>query len=355
MGVEATGCVSALFRPAVRKLQERFPVGPIVFGRWTCGHGEGEELVVCRRSQQVVEVHCHGGRMAARSIVDSLIDAGCREVPWQEMAAVCEDDPIATEARVALAASRTERTAAILLDQYRGALRAVLIEILGLLEKGDTGAATNRLLELNRYSEIGVHLTGPWRIVLTGHANVGKSSLINAVLGYQRSIVYEQPGTTRDVVTAHTAIDGWPVELADTAGLREDGDAIESAGVAFARQRLDAADIVVLVFDSTERWTDEAASLLDQWPEATIVHNKCDLIAQPADDRPVGLRTSAVTGAGVQELIGELAARLVPEPPPPGTAVPFSERHVDAVRRCISLLDAGETEEASKLILDVIS
>jgi len=354
-GAEATGRVSSLFGPAAGKPLEYFPIGRVVFGRWTCGGGEGEELIVCRRGQEVVEVHCHGGRMAARSIVDSLIGAGCREAPWQEMAATHEDDPIAAEARVALAVARTERTAAILLDQYRGALRAALIEIQGLLKKNDTGAATDRLRGLNCNAEIGVHLTNPWRVVLTGHANVGKSSLINAILGYQRSIVYEQPGTTRDVVTAHTAIDGWPVELADTAGLREGGNAIESAGVALARQRLDAADMVVLVFDVTGPWTSEAASLLDEWPAAILVHNKCDLVAQPAYDRPKGLRTSAVTGAGVQELIRELAERLIPEPPPPGTAVPFSERYVAVVRRCVSLLEIEDTEEASRVILDALS
>jgi len=355
MGAEAAGCVSALFRPVAGKPLEHFPIDRIVFGCWTGGRGEGEELVVCRRSQAAVEVHCHGGRMAARSIVESLIDAGCRETTWQGMAALYDNDPIATEARVALAAARTERTAAILLDQHRGALRAALIEILGFLENGETDAATDRLRVLNRGSEIGKHLNDPWRIVLTGHANVGKSSLINAILGYQRSIVFEQPGTTRDVVTAHTAIDGWPVELADTAGLREGGDAIESAGVALARQRLAAADIVVLVFDSTEPWTTEATSLLAEWPGAIIVGNKCDLATQPADNRPAGLRTSAVTGEGVQELIRELAARLVPEPPPPGTAVPFNERQVDAVRKCISLLKVEETEGASKVIRDLLA
>ena len=85
----------------------------------------------------------------------------------------------------------------------------------------DLQAAAARIREWLAWEDFGLHLTRPWNVVLAGRPNVGKSSLINALLGYTRSIVFDQPGTTRDVVTAATAIDGWPIELSDTAGLRE--------------------------------------------------------------------------------------------------------------------------------------
>ena len=114
-------------------------------------------------------------------------------------------------------------------------------------------------------------------MVLAGRPNVGKSSLMNALAGHGRSIVHHAPGTTRDAVTLTTAIDGWPVELCDTAGLRPAGDALESAGIERAQERLARADLVVLVCDQSMPWSAEDQALLDQWPEAVLVHNKCDL------------------------------------------------------------------------------
>jgi tRNA modification GTPase len=101
-------------------------------------------------------------------------------------------------------------------------------------------------------------------VVIAGPPNVGKSSLINALLGYQRAIVFDQPGTTRDVLTATTAIDGWPVELADTAGIREGDDAIETEGVARALAEIRAADLVVEVWDASQETGDRGQGTGDR-------------------------------------------------------------------------------------------
>jgi tRNA modification GTPase len=197
---------------------------------------------------------------------------------------------------------------------------------------------------------VGLHLAEPWRVVLTGRPNVGKSSLINALLGFERCIVHAAPGTTRDVVTAHTALDGWPVELADTAGLRDSTDDIESAGVQRARQQLRQADLIVLVFDVSAGWTGEDEDLLAAWPGAVVVHNKCDLPAAPPQDRPPGLMVSATQGGGLDLLVRELARRLVRQPPRPGTAVLFTEPQVRAVVAAQSALAAGNEREALQVL-----
>ena len=106
---------------------------------------------------------------------------------------------------------------------------------------------------LARYAPLGRRLTAPWRVVVAGPPNVGKSSLVNALAGYQRSIVAPTPGTTRDVVTTRLAIDGWPVELADTAGVREATDALETQGVRLAREATAAADLCLWVLDASAR------------------------------------------------------------------------------------------------------
>ena len=154
-------------------------------------------------------------------------------------------------------------------------------------------------------------MTRPWRIVLTGEPNVGKSSLLNALLGYERSIVFDQPGTTRDALRAITAIDGWPVELFDTAGLRTPGDSLEAAGLERAREQLAAADCVLHVTDASQVATVEPRR------GAILVGNKSDLIDGPLcaawqQRHPGGILVSAKTGAGIDELCRILSGRLVP-------------------------------------------
>lgn len=357
-GRQATARVASLFRAAVGRPLGDFPCGRIVFGRWTAAGAAGaagEEIVVCRRAADEVEIHCHGGRLAARTIVDSLVAGGVEEIPWQDLASRRALGRIEAEARVALAAARTERTAAILLDQLRGGLRLSLTETLTHLRRGNAADAVAILRDLEKYAAVGLHLTEPWRVVLTGRPNVGKSSLINAILGFERCIVHAEPGTTRDVVTAHTALDGWPVELADTAGLRDGTDEIEVAGVQRARRQLQQADLVVLVFDVSAPWTRADEALLAEWPGAVVAHNKCDLAPPPPQDRPPGLTVSAAEPLGIDTLVHEIARRLVPEPPSPGAAMLFTRLHVQAVRATQAALAAGHDHEALSMLAGLLA
>lgn len=311
-----------------------FELNRIRFGRWRSQLGTsaepGEELVVCRRGDEQFEIHCHGGDAAPAAILHALQCAGCTIVPWQ--AWHDDADPIAAEVRVALAAARTTRIASLLLDQTE-ALRRAFDRVRQLIEHGHRGSARELVDRLLARAEFGRHLTEPFHVVLTGRPNVGKSSLLNALLGYRRAIVFDQPGTTRDVVTAATVVDGWPIELSDTAGLRETGDELESAGVDAARRRLVEADLVLTVFDLTESWTAEDAAILAAHPGAVTVLNKADAAEALDPSRPGGLRTSATTGGGIEELLATIGARLVPNPPTPGEAVPFTTRQVDELKR----------------------
>ena len=217
-GPGAVAAVEAHFRPRGGRALAAYPVDRLVVGHF--GDGRGEEIVVRCCAGDAVELHCHGGMAAVAMIEEALLAAGCRTVGWRDWIAARGDDPIAAEVMLALADARTERTASILLDQHQGALRCAFNEIRQAIDHGDADAARGQIDILLGRVKLGQHLVRPWSVVLAGPVNVGKSSLINALVGYGRSIVHHVAGTTRDAVTAATAIDGWPIELCDTAGLR---------------------------------------------------------------------------------------------------------------------------------------
>jgi tRNA modification GTPase len=321
-------------------------------------------------------LHCHGGLAAVAAIEETLAAAGCLPVTWRQWALPHSDNPIAAAATVALAEACTLRTAAILLDQYHGALQRAFAEIQAAVDAGDADRTLGQIELLLSRGRLGQHLTRPWSVVLAGRSNVGKSSLMNALVGHQRAIVHAMPGTTRDAVTARTAIDGWPVELCDTAGLRATDDPVERAGIERAKSRLASADLVVLVADAGVPWSAEDQSLWDgiiqqagkiddsvpslrkgsadsnSGPDtackqavahaggadipvcqsAVLVHNKCDLPIAAAG-RPRGFWTSALRVDGIEPLWAAIAAQLVPHPPPSGAAVPFSPEQIEKIGR----------------------
>jgi len=334
-GPGAAEAVQAVVRTKSGRPLAEFPEDRLVLGRFNWENGE--EIVVRRRGPRAVELHCHGGYAAAAMIEETLRQRGCRVIDWRQWVSESQTDSISASALAALAEAPTERTAGVLLDQYHGALSRAFDAIEQDIEEKNFGSARSRVESLSAYIPLGLHLTKPWRVVVAGPPNAGKSSLINAMVGFQRSIVYHAPGTTRDAVTVTTAMDGWPVELCDTAGLRAEAEGIEKAGVDLARRLISGADLAVLVFDLTSDWKASDQALADSLPNALIVHNKVDL-EFTKDNRPNGLYTSALTGAGNDELIKIIADRLVPFPPPPGAPVPFTSEQIERVRRFIGIL-----------------
>ncbi len=358
-GFEAIAVVSRLFRPASGKRLAVFPVGRTVFGRFETAAVTSEDLVVGLLAPDALEIHCHGGLAAVQAICESLVAAGAAQLPPDTWIQQQESDSIAADALLALAEARTERTAAILLDQYRGALRRELATIDNSLVNDDVTSAKTALNQLLGKAELGLHLTNPWKIVLAGRPNAGKSSLMNAIVGYERSIVFHQPGTTRDVLTATTAIDGWPIELSDTAGLRvveqtflsaathPRSDPIEFEGIARAQSQIAAADLVLLVADTTAHWDGKLYEEIARGARRPplIVHNKCDLAA-PSADRPAGIQTSAITAHGIDKLCQAIASALVDQPPAPGVAVPFTADQIAALQTAAQQLQSGEVAAA---------
>ena len=175
------------------------------------------------------------------------------------------------------------------------------------------------LAETRRRAEHGQQLQEGLSVVIAGPPNAGKSSLLNALAGRDAAIVTDLAGTTRDVLEAHLHIDGMPLRVLDTAGLRDGGDVVEQEGVRRARQAMAGADRIVLVMDDSAAGdSDERrrmAAIERELPGSvavTRVHNKIDLSGRPAGDAGEAIAVSARTGAGLERLRGHLRGRLEP-------------------------------------------
>ena len=300
-GPAAWEVVRRHFTPAGTPLPESPNLHATRFGTFA-----GDEVVVAVTAvspEVAVEVQCHGGPQVVRMIAELLEADGCVRADWWELA----DD---SELLRLLAAAPTLRNAAILLDQLHGAYYRA-------------AASPENRERLRQLAPVGWHLVTPWDVVLVGVPNAGKSSLVNALAGYQRSIVTATPGTTRDAVRVELAFDGVAVRLTDTAGLRDTPDELEAEGVRRATAAAASADLAIEVIDGT------APTRVGRPPGTPVlsVWNKSDLAAPPADFE--GVAVSAVTGDGLRALMAAIVARLEPVPPTPGEAVPYGRFAAD--------------------------
>jgi tRNA modification GTPase len=319
---------AGLFRPRNGRPLPEQAIGTILFGHW-CSSGGGvsaaddhsaEEVVGCRTAAGEFELHCHGGDAAVERIIDDLRACGAEirssgDAPWRH------PDPLIAGCERALLAASTKRAALVLMSQHELWSRE-----LDRWTYWNADQVRERVREIASWQSFAERLTVPAKIVLCGRPNVGKSSLMNAIAGFSRSIVHSTPGTTRDVVTLETAIDGWPVRLSDTAGLRDTPDPLEAEGVRRARLAVAEADLVIGLFDLSVPPTADDAALWDDLPPGALrVGNKCDLKTQwPADRTSLLIQVSAATGEGVAALLSTISSRLVSALPPADLPLPVS-------------------------------
>lgn len=305
-----------LFKPHKGTLPAEPAAGRFWFGKLGAAQTDDAILAV---KDDTLEVHCHGGIEVVRMIQELFRDRGVVTVPWQQFLA----SPSVAILDL-LAQAPTTRTAAILLDQANGAWEACMAEI----ENADEARVVQTLHRLDELVLLGQHLVEPWKIVIAGAPNVGKSSLMNALAGFSRSVIAPTPGTTRDLVTLQLAIDGWPVEVTDTAGIRSAPTNLEQVGIARALDAAAEADLRFWVLDgSTAPIYPENQ---DGWH---FLINKIDLAAGwDWQTLPNAVRISAFTQAGLADWCAMISRQLVPRPPTPGEAVPCLPEQITSVK-----------------------
>ncbi|MGN1164297.1 MAG: tRNA uridine-5-carboxymethylaminomethyl(34) synthesis GTPase MnmE [Candidatus Ornithospirochaeta sp.] len=330
-GDDAVSLVSSVFRGRIKDA----PSGKAVHG-WIVDENGGtvdEVMAIVYRhghgytGEEAVEIMGHGSLPAIRKLCSTLEKAGFRKAERGEFTyrAFIHGRMDLTEAEAVeeLVSAKGERGREDALSRLSGSIRREaekardeIVDILASLEvQLDYGedeipeewtfpvervdAIVSRLERIRAtYSSSRLYSQGA-KVVLAGRANAGKSSLFNALLKENRAIVPSVAGTTRDYIEAECELDGIPVRLFDTAGLRESGDEIEREGISRSMSLMDEADLVVYVLDGDEEEGKD--------DDVLYVHSKSDMVTSS------GLSFSSVTGEGLDRVVGEIVSRLTSE------------------------------------------
>ena len=328
--------------------------------------------------EDMFEIQCHGGSVCARRVLERILELGARVAEPGEFTRRAflngRIDLSRAEAVMALIGANSEAAARASLRQLEGGISGFVRETAERLktcmalieactdfpEEVDEPEAARRvradvteiMAELERRCDprSARLIREGASIVLAGRPNVGKSSLMNALLKQERAIVTDIPGTTRDVLTERIRLGGICAELSDTAGQRQTSDPVERIGVDRAARAMEAADILLIVLDASEPLTSEDEALLKNADDQTIIcMNKCDLPRRCA--YPGAIELSATTGKGVELLLREMEKRV--------SAASLEEermteeRHLNLARRALdALARAGDSIDA-ELPLDL--
>ena len=339
------------------------------------------------------EFHCHGSPVVLRELLDALFAAGARQAKAGEFTQRAflngRLDLTQAEAVIDLIDAETAAAARNAAAQLDGGLRRVLEPIqdsllditsrfYAVVDYPDEdiedvkpeqvaealSSAEKQLSSLLATCQRGKVLKSGVRTAIVGRPNAGKSSLLNALAGYERAIVTDIPGTTRDTVEESVLCGGVLLRLIDTAGIRDTEDVVEQKGVERSRKALESADLVLAVVDSSVPLTDEDLEVLRlaaENPRWIAVFSKCDLwdtkahsvgiIGSPAPAASVTL--SSVTGEGLGDLENAVAALFPAGDPKEAGSLLTDQRQEeaarrarDAVRRAKDALENGLTPDA---------
>lgn len=395
-GDETFRVIDRLFFPYSGKKMSESADRRLIFGELRDRGGELLDVCLCTISraphsytgENTAELQCHGSPTVLRAALDELFALGARQAAPGEFTKraflngrmeLCAAEAVAdiidaeTVECAKNAAGQLSGAISRKVDGIYSALTDISSHYHAVLDYPDEdiedfqlesyeGSLTSALTELERLlqsHERGKLMTGGIPAAIAGRPNAGKSSLLNALLGYDRAIVTAIPGTTRDTIEEKLRIGRLTLRLIDTAGIRDTDDEVERLGVERSRTAMSKAELVIAVVDGSGEITDEDREVIAQAeaaPKGIVVLSKRD-IAEPDAEITTALPVvslSSVTGDGMDELERVIAERF-PLPEVPAGEILTNVRQADAVKRAIeymrSALDAMRAGMTPDIVL----
>mgnify|MGYP001080142853 FL=1 len=343
--------------------------------------------------ENVVEINCHGGVVATNRVLNEIVKSGARLAEPGEFTKRAflngKLDLSQAEAVIDIIRAKTELSMKSAIMQSKGSLskeigelRKYLLNVLALIEyavdfteddediiddnllsqiKDGINKTIERIKKLLKNADEGKIIRDGLNMVIVGKPNVGKSSLLNALLREKRAIVTDIPGTTRDIIEEYINIDGIPVRIIDTAGIRDTEDTVEKIGVERSKEKIEEADLVVLMMDSSREVDDEDKLIIDAVKDKKYITllNKIDLNRKISDDIIENLRNiieiSAKNEIGIDNLKDKIKELFFDGEIDSESLIISNTRHKQALYRALENCTIALEKIQSSEFLDLIS
>ncbi|RDY23432.1 tRNA uridine-5-carboxymethylaminomethyl(34) synthesis GTPase MnmE [Romboutsia maritimum] len=354
-GDRSLSVAQQIFRSMSGKSIEDYNTRTLIYGKVVDNENVIDEVLLAYMkgpnsytSEDVIEINCHGGFISVKKILELILSKDVRLADRGEFTKRAflngRIDLSQAEAIIDVITAKTDMAHEVAQNQLEGSLsnkikelRFKVTEVLAHLEvsidfsEEDVEEITyktlrqkseeirNEIKKLYDTAESGKILREGLKTVIVGKPNVGKSSLLNSILGENRAIVTDIPGTTRDVIEEFVNIKGIPLKIVDTAGIRETEDVVEKIGVEKSRESFNTADLIIMVLDASNKLSDDDIEILQQIENkrTIVLLNKTDLnkqieedmLKQYVDSNSI-IKISALQNEGIEELYDKIESMV---------------------------------------------